>query len=542
MRKAVASAWDQRSASRQTMPPTTRTLAEAAKALNSPKPSPKPRPPAAACAIVPAASPPSVAAPLRAPEPISPAAVQQSPLNAIIQIAGRVAMIQAELRTTIKKAGGHELELCDQLQRLDGLRIYTRPDLLKILYGTRIIETLKELKKSDDSDVQLLASGLIKKWHQQCSDKTSGEKRPPAASAPGALPAKRSSPGGSSAAGGSSSAVTPSGSSATTTAVRTPAGAIDEEDEDSDDDDEEEEQEEDDDEEDEDEDDDDDVGKEKDEEAEAEQAEEEAAAEMEVAAEEVAETAQEVPDDSEDGVAAAAANEAAAMTEVAAAAAIAATAAAAVNDLIGGVSQSTVAALADILSTKPTGKLKVTRGSILFGAAMHKGRPNLVDCTPSRRRNRCQTHHTEARSSSLRCPDPPRSCCRLTRLPSSSSTADGIGIVTKVPTPLDDHYEMRFLWRYPLEGEEEEGAPVEVREHVAFWRNQMTARAYLVLRAGRSVGDTELAAALPRHYTIDDVKLLEKGLEKSDECWVPPFDNGHEDAIVAAGFNCVRAR
>ena len=125
----------------------------------------------------------------------------------------------------------------------------------------------------------------------------------------------------------------------------------------------------------------------------------------------------------------------------------------------GDARQPTVAELRTSLAVRAAdgppknARLAVRRGSLLFGAAMHSGsNPSLGDYC--------------------------------------------IGVVTSVPSSLDDNYYMVCLWRDPLSGE-----PVEVREGVSFGKKRMTTTRFVDLDA----------KPLPYHYSPADVALLRLG-------------------------------
>lgn len=118
----------------------------------------------------------------------------------------------------------------------------------------------------------------------------------------------------------------------------------------------------------------------------------------------------------------------------------------------------------------------------------------------------------------------------------------GLGLVTRVPTPLDDDYELRALWRDPLDGES-----LEVRDAVTFGKHRMTEHRILKLAEEEEEGEGEAQHGegrrprlLPRHYTRDDIALLARG--RGSQGAPAAITAEHEAALADAGFALVRAR
>ena len=112
----------------------------------------------------------------------------------------------------------------------------------------------------------------------------------------------------------------------------------------------------------------------------------------------------------------------------------------------------------------------------------------------------------------------------------------GVGVVTRAPTPLDPHWELRVLYREPIGG-----APVELREKVQFGKERMLDGRFLLLRVpgdeAAESGDVPAGAhALPSPYTAADVALLRRGLGPSGRATAIVPGSSDAAAIEQAGF------
>ena len=133
--------------------------------------------------------------------------------------------------------------------------------------------------------------------------------------------------------------------------------------------------------------------------------------------------------------------------------------------------------------------MKVPVGTLLFGPARYKGAPALGDF--------------------------------------------GIGLVSKVPTPLDNNYDLRFMWRNPVDGQ-----AVAFLDRLS--TQTMAVGLYLKLRELDGNGQVRLDRPLPKGYTEADVELLRRDLKF--EVFTPKLTETHAAAIRRAGFELEHAR
>ena len=117
----------------------------------------------------------------------------------------------------------------------------------------------------------------------------------------------------------------------------------------------------------------------------------------------------------------------------------------------------------------------------------------------------------------------------------------GIGVVTAIPSALSDNWELRFLWRDPIDGTPEEFTSVQ------FGKHRLLASKFLKLDgspppqpgSARASASTEATThALPEPYTAADVALL-----RGNTSIVPGLINpNHLFDVEKAGFHVHRSK